>query len=163
MGFEFSETMAGTVEWDAEPGTRHPFRFDVTAHAESTRAHLADGRASLRGTVYAPPMTRAAPAEGTITIRPIGQRIIRYELGSPGDDGQALRAGRPEGHPFLRPFASFTDLPAEILDDAHRQVADLPDPLRPPPPLVAVPAQLSACLIRQGNSRLWRGDLVNTW
>src|SRR5437660_1161838 len=80
MGFQFDETMSGTVEWDAEPGKRHPFKLELTAHAESTRAHLATGRAMLHGIVHAPPRAAAAEATGTITIRPLGQRIIRYEL-----------------------------------------------------------------------------------
>jgi hypothetical protein len=122
MGFEFSETMAGTVEWDAEPGTRHPFRFDITAHADSTRAHLADGRATIRGTVYAPPKSRSAPAEGTITIRPIGQKIIRYELRFTGDDGQPYELVGQKDISFLHPFASFTTLPGEILDGSQRKV-----------------------------------------
>src|SRR3569832_1217247 len=88
MGFEFSETMDRTIKWDTDPGKRHPFRFDITAHADSTRAHLANGRAAIRGTVYAPPKTRSAPAEGTITIRELGGKFIRYELGITGDDGQ---------------------------------------------------------------------------
>ena len=45
MGFSFDETMAGTIEWDAEPGVKRPFRFEVTAEAGSTRTHLKDGKA----------------------------------------------------------------------------------------------------------------------
>ena len=78
MGFQFAETMQGTVEWDAQPGVKHPFSFDITAEAESTRSHLRDGKATLRGVVHAPPLTRAAEAEGVITIRPIGRRIHRH-------------------------------------------------------------------------------------
>ncbi|MEO8548764.1 MAG: hypothetical protein ABI678_02280 [Kofleriaceae bacterium] len=122
MGFEFSETMAGTVEWDAEPGKRHPFRFDITAHADSTRAHLMDGRATIHGTVYAPPKTRSAPAEGTITIRPVGQKIIRYELAFSGDDGQPYELVGQKDISYLRPFTTFTTLPAEIVDAQHHRV-----------------------------------------
>ena len=43
MGFEFAETMSGTVEWDAEPGKKHPFKFEIRAHAPSTREHFANG------------------------------------------------------------------------------------------------------------------------
>ena len=55
MGFQFAETMAGTVEWDAKPGVRHPFQFEITAHAESTRQHLADGKATRARHVARPP------------------------------------------------------------------------------------------------------------
>jgi hypothetical protein len=122
MGFEFSETMAGTVEWDTDPGKRHPFRFDITAHADSTRAHLANGRATIRGTVYAPPKTRSAPAEGTITIRVLGGKFIRYELGFTGDDGQHYELVGQKDLSYLRPFTTFTTLPAEIVDAQHHKV-----------------------------------------
>src|SRR5689334_6307050 len=88
MGFQFAETMSGTIEMDARPGVRHPFRFEVTAHADSIRKHLGDGKATLRGVLYAPPIAEGVDAEGVITIRPIGQRIIRYELSFTGGDGK---------------------------------------------------------------------------
>jgi hypothetical protein len=123
MGFSFAETMAGTVEWDARPGVRHPFRFEVTAHAESTRQHMSDGKAALRGVVYAPPIASGVDAEGTITIRPIGQRIIRYELAFIGDDGKQYELVGQKDIRWTAPLRTFTYLPAEILDDEHRRVA----------------------------------------
>ncbi len=123
MGFRFAETMSGTIEWDDAPGTRHPLRFDVVASAASTREHLATGRAELRGTIHAPPIAEAAPAEGTITIRPIGQRIIRYELAFVGDDGKHYELVGQKDIRWLAPLASWTTLPAEIVDADHRRVA----------------------------------------
>lgn len=123
MGFQFAETMAGTVEWASEPGVRHPFKFEVTAHAESTRKHFGDGKAALRGVVYAPPVAQGVDAEGTITIRPIGQRIIRYELSFVGDDGKQYELVGQKDIRWLAPLRTFTYLPAEILDDEHRRVA----------------------------------------
>ncbi len=123
MGFEFSETMAGTIEWDAAPGVRHPFRFEVTAHAESTRKHLGDGKAALRGVVHAPPVADGADAVGTITIRPLGQRVIRYELTFIGDDGKQYELVGQKDIRWRSPLRSFTALPAEILDEEHRRVA----------------------------------------
>ena len=122
MGFQFAETMAGTVVWDAEPGVVHPFSFDVTAQAGSTREHLQDGKAMLRGVIHAPPLTRAADAEGTITIRPIGQRIIRYELQFTGDDGKRYELVGQKDIRWRSPVHSFTYLPAEIFDGQHRRV-----------------------------------------
>ncbi len=123
MGFTFAETMAGTFELDDRPGVRHPFRFEVTAHAESTRQHLVDGKAQLRGTIHAPPLAESADAEGTITIRPIGQRIIRYELSFVGDDGKQYEMIGQKDISWLSPFKTFTALPAEILDEDHRRIA----------------------------------------
>ena len=122
MGFQFTETMTGTVEWDAEPGLRHPFRFEVTAQADSTRSHLLDGRAMLRGIVQAPPHAHSADAEGVITIRPLGQRFIRYELFFSGDDGRVFELVGQKDIRWRAPLRTFTELPAEILDEDHRRV-----------------------------------------
>jgi hypothetical protein len=122
MGFQFAETMEGTVEWDAQPGVQHPFSFEVTAHAESTRGHLQDGKATLHGVVHAPPLTQAGEAEGVITIRPVGQRIIRYELQFRGDDGKRYELIGQKDIRWRDPLHSFTHLPAEILDEEHRRI-----------------------------------------
>jgi len=122
MGFEFAETMQGTVEWDAEPGRSYPFKFEVTAHAESVRAHLRNGKAALHGVVHAPPRADSADAEGTITIRPLGQKIIRYELSFPTDDGHRLELVGQKDISFLHPFRSFTQLPAELRDERGQRV-----------------------------------------
>ncbi|HEU0029043.1 MAG TPA: hypothetical protein VFQ53_00330 [Kofleriaceae bacterium] len=123
MGFEFAETMSGTIEWDDKPGTKHPFRFEVSAHAGSIRRHLLDGKAILQGTIYAPPIAEGAPAEGVITIRPVGQRIIRYELAFAGDDGKHYELVGQKAIRWTSPLRTFTELPAEILDEEHRRVA----------------------------------------
>jgi hypothetical protein len=122
MGFQFAETMSGTVEWTNEPGKRHPLRFEITAHADSTRAHIVDGKAKLRGVIHAPPLVDSADAQGEITIRPVGQRIIRYELWFYGDNGQRYELRGQKDIRWTRPLDTFTRLPAEITDEAHRTV-----------------------------------------
>jgi hypothetical protein len=123
MGFAFTETMSGTLEWDREPGKKVPLRFDLTAHAESTRRHLATGRAALRGTISVPGLADGVDAEGSIVIRPIGQRVIRYELQFQGDDGRHYELVGQKDIRWTAPLETLTTLPAEILDDQHRRVA----------------------------------------
>lgn len=123
MGFSFAETMAGTVEWDADPGKQHPFSFDISVHAGSTRDHLKSGVAEIRGVVHAPPVTESADAEGTIVIRPLGQRIIRYELTFFGDDGRRYEVVGQKDIRYRRLLETWTTLPLEILDEEHRRVA----------------------------------------
>lgn len=123
MGFEFAETMSGTVTWDSEPGRKHPFKFVISAHAESVRAHVLDGKVSVRGVLTAPPRANGVDCEGTMIIRPIGQKIIRYELSFLGDDGKHYELVGQKGIRFLKLRHSLTYLPAEILDDQHRRVA----------------------------------------
>ncbi len=122
MGFQFSETMAGTVEWDKQPGIEHPFSFDITAEAASTRGHLRDGKAALRGVIHAPPLAVSADLEGTITIRPVVQRIIRYELAFQSDDGRRYELVGQKDIRWRDAIRTFTELPAEIIDDDHRRV-----------------------------------------
>jgi hypothetical protein len=123
MGFQFAETMTGTVEWDERPGVKHPFSFEVTAEAASMRSYLQNGRAALRGVVHAPPLVSAADAEGTITIRPVIERIIRYELEFDGDDGRTYELVGQKDIRWRALVRSFTFLPAEILDDEHHRIA----------------------------------------
>src|SRR4051812_42476122 len=122
MGFQFAETMTGTVEWDAQPGIEFPFSFAVTAEATSTRSHLADGKATLRGVVNARPLADAADATGTITIRPVGERVIRYELSFAGSDGKTYQLVGQKDLSWRAPVHTLTYLPAEILDDKHKRV-----------------------------------------
>lgn len=121
MGFRFSETMSGTAEWTRQPGKRHPFRFDITAQA-STREYLTAGIAHIEGTVFAPPMTRAAKAEGTITIRPLGKKFIRYQLAFTADDGQTYDLIGQKDILWRQPLSTFTTLPADIFDRDRRKV-----------------------------------------
>jgi len=123
MGFQFAETMAGTIEWDASPGIQHPFRFDITASADSLREHLKDGKAVLHGTISAPPRADSADVQGVITIRPLDQKIIRYELSFVGDDGKTYELVGQKDILWKHPIRTWTNLPAEILDEDHRRVA----------------------------------------
>ncbi len=71
--------------------------------------------------MLAPPKARDAVAEGTITIRPLGGRIIRYELAFTGDDGARYSIIGQKDIDFRHLFKTFTTLPAEIVDaDQHR-------------------------------------------
>jgi hypothetical protein len=114
--------MSGTVEWDAQPGIRNPFRFEIEARADSTRRHLADGKVAVRGTLDALPLAEGVSVEGIIIIRPIGQRIIRYELAFVGGDGKRYEVVGQKDIRWRSPLATFTRLPAEILDEEHRRI-----------------------------------------
>jgi len=61
-------------------------------------------------------------AEGTITIRPVGQRIIRYELTFVGDDGHHYELVGQKDIRWRHALETFTTLPAEIIDEDHRRV-----------------------------------------
>lgn len=123
MGFEFAERMSGTFELDREPGTKHPLSFEINVHADSTRSHLRTGKAEIRGVVHAPPLAESADADGNILIRPLGERVIRYELAFVGDDGKRYELVGQKDIQLRRLLHSWTHLPMEILDDQHRRIA----------------------------------------
>ncbi len=123
MGFQFAETMSGTLELDDRPGEKHPLQFDLRAHAASTRSHLADGRAEVRGVISAPPLARSADVEGTLLIRPVGQRVIRYELSFVGDDGKRYELVGQKDIRWRKAITTLTTLPLEVLDEEHRRIA----------------------------------------
>jgi len=123
MGFEFAETMSGTMELDASPGTKHPFTFDLVARASSTRDHMRTGRVEVRGVIKAPPLAGSADVEGTMLIRPLGQRIIRYELAFLADDGQRFEVVGQKDIKLRKLVESWTVLSLEVLDEEHRRVA----------------------------------------
>ncbi len=123
MGFAFDETMAGTMERTDRPGQRLPFSFTVHVHAASTWQHLRDGQATMRGTVEAPGIATAAPLEGVMTLRPVGQRIVRYAFEFTGDDQRRYRFAGQKDIRWLDALRTWTTLPGEILDDQGRVVA----------------------------------------
>jgi hypothetical protein len=123
MGFAFEETMAGTMERVDRPGETTPFAFSVRVEVPSLVGHLRDRKATLRGTVEAPGLATAATATGTMLLRPVRGRIIRYELAFTGDDGRRYRFAGEKHIRWLDPLRSWTTLPGEITDDAGRTIA----------------------------------------
>lgn len=123
MGFEFAETMSGTMELDGEQGIKHPFTFELVARASSTRDHMRTGRADVRGVICAPPLAESADVEGSLLIRPLGQRVIRYELSFLADDGKRYEVVGQKDIKLRRLLESWTVLPLEVLDEEHRRVA----------------------------------------
>jgi hypothetical protein len=121
MGFSFAETMAGWLE--TADGQRHPFHMRLEVHASSTRAHLLDGKAQLRGVVHAPPFAQASDATGAILIRPLGRGIIRYELTFAADDGRLLTFSGQKNIRWRAARRTFTELEGELRDDAGEEVA----------------------------------------
>jgi hypothetical protein len=123
MGFAFDETMSGTMERVDRPGERVPFSFTVHVHAPSTLQHLRDGKATLRGTVEATGLATAAEAAGTMILRPLRGRIVRYELAFTGDDGRRYRFEGQKDIRWLDALRTWTTLPGIIRDEQDQVVA----------------------------------------
>lgn len=141
MGFAFAETMAGWLEPERpeplqapqpldepsagakEPKVRYPFHFRIHAHVASTLRHLRDGKAAVTGVVHAPPFCEAADATGTLEIRPLLERVIRYRLTFHDRGGQMLTFVGQKNLSLLAPARTFTELAGELIDQRGEVVA----------------------------------------
>lgn len=133
MGFAFAETMSGWLEpaeqvdgplaGASEPKARYPFHFRVHAHVASTLRHLRDGKAALTGVVHAPPFCEAADATGSLELRPLLGRVIRYRLTFEDDHGEALTFVGQKNLSWLAPARTFTELAGELIDQRGVVVA----------------------------------------
>jgi hypothetical protein len=121
-GFSFDETMSGVMTRE-DDGKSTPFSFTVHVHAPSALQHLRDGKADMRGTVEAPGLAAHAACEGTMTLRPVFERIVRYELAFVGDDGRRYQFAGQKDIRWLDALRTWTTLPGEITDEAGKVVA----------------------------------------
>ena len=117
-GFEFAETMTGTWWPEGESGER-PLSFTLRARARS----FAGGVAEVEGSLDAEGLASSAAVTGTLTIRPLRERVIRYELAFTDNGGRRLRLIGQKDLRASRPLASLTTLPAQIVGEDGLPVA----------------------------------------
>lgn len=115
-GFQFEETMSGTYMPADEPGVSRPMSFSIQVRADSVVGYLRDHLTTIVGILQAPGLAESAPVEGTMTIAPVAQKLIRYELSFTGDDGKPyyLRGQKNIVLGDLR--RTMTELPVDIRD-----------------------------------------------
>ena len=93
MGYAFDETMSGTM---TRTGSTQEVPFTFSVHVE---------------------------CEGTMTLRPVRGRIVRYELSFRGDDGKSYRFAGQKDIRWLDALRTWTTLPGEITDANGKLVA----------------------------------------
>ena len=117
MGFQFTETMAGTFRRIDGDGGERPMKFTGTATAKSLWRHLADRRAELDGHIDADGLATHQPLRGHIVLDPIIRRVIKYDFTFSSDEGKPYRFAGQKDVTLLSPVASMTTLPGEITDE----------------------------------------------
>ena len=115
--------MTGSYERVDAPGAPRSMRFSIRARAGSALAHLRDGRTELEGTLDMEGLAHGVPIEGTLTIRPVRGRIIRYEFEFAADDGQRYRFDGQKDIEFTNLRESMTTLRGSVYDASGRAVA----------------------------------------
>ena len=91
LGFEFEEVMTGTYTLSGQPEETGAIRFQGRARADDLARHLRDGMTALEGTLDMERFADDVPLKGTIEIRPLLGKIIRYDFSFTGNDGNPYR------------------------------------------------------------------------
>ena len=123
MGFKFDETMSGTYALLDTPDDHRRLSFTARMQADSTLAHLKDGKMRLIGTLEMDGFADVVPIEGTLVMLPLTKKIIRYEFSFTGNDGRPYRFAGQKDIQFTSLRKSFTTLPASITDAEGREIA----------------------------------------
>jgi hypothetical protein len=123
LGFAFEEVMSGTYTLNGHPDQTGSIRFRGQARAEDVFHYLKNRTAALEGTLDMERFADDVPIRGSLEIRPILGKVIRYEFSFTGNDGHPYRfAGQKDVRLDDLP-ASMTTLNATIVDGQGYEVA----------------------------------------
>jgi len=121
-GFGFSEIMSGTWQPSDRPDQSRRFHFSIDVRTGPLRRFRKDHVASLTGRVDAEGLASDRPLTGTVEIRPVFARVIRYRFEFTGDDGKPYQFAGQKDIRWLDPVRTWTELPAEISDGDGRVI-----------------------------------------
>lgn len=123
LGFEFQEVMAGTYTRSGHPSTTGAMRLTARARAQDAVQHLRDGLVTLEGTLDMEGVADDVPVSGTIEIRPVTQKVLRYDFSFTGNDGRPYRFVGQKDVRFTDLVRTMTTLPGTITDEAGDEFA----------------------------------------
>jgi hypothetical protein len=115
LGFEFRETMTGVYVLASSPSDERPARFTLRASTADALQHLRDGLVKVEGVLELPGFAEEAAVAGTMEIRPLDKRIIRYELAFVAHDGLPYRLVGQKDIRVADLRHTMTTLPFELL------------------------------------------------
>jgi hypothetical protein len=123
VGFEFQEVMSGSYTRTGQPSQTGTLRFSLRARAADAVRHLRDGMVTVEGTLDMERIADDVPVAGTMEIRPLLGRLIRYDLSFTGNDGQPYRFAGQKDIRLSDLRNSFTVLRGSVTDAAGEPVA----------------------------------------
>jgi hypothetical protein len=123
LGFEFEEVMSGTYTKSGHPDETGAIRFQGRARAEDLLRHAKDGLTTLEGTLDMEGFADDVPLKGTIEIRPLLGRVIRYDFTFTGNDGNPYRFTGQKDIRFGAIKESMTSLSGAVTDGHGNEVA----------------------------------------
>ncbi len=123
LGFEFQEVMSGKYTRTGQPSHTGELRMVAKARAENAVRHLRDGMVALEGTVDMEGIADDVPMSGSIEIRPLSKKIIRYDFSFTGNDGQPYRFAGQKDIRFSDLVHSMTTLKGALTDAQGAEIA----------------------------------------
>jgi hypothetical protein len=123
LGFEFEETMTGTYTRTGHPADQGEIRLRARARAESLFQHVRDGMVTLEGTLDMEGFADDVPVGGTIEIRPVGKKVIRYDFSFLGNDGKPYRFAGQKDIRYADLVRTMTTCHGAVMTAAGEEVA----------------------------------------
>lgn len=123
VGFEFQEVMSGTYTRTGQPSQTGELRIQARARAGDAFKHIRDGMVDLEGTLDMEKVADEVPITGTMEIRPLTRKIIRYDFSFTGNDGQPYRFSGQKNIRFTDLATTMTTLNGAITDAAGGEIA----------------------------------------
>ncbi len=123
LGFEFEEVMTGTYTKSGHPEETGEIRLQGRARAEDLLQHWRDGMTRFEGTLDMERFADDVPFTGTLEIRILVGKIIRYDFTFTANDGNPYRFTGQKDIRFDALADSMTHLTGAVTDGAGREVA----------------------------------------
>ena len=124
VGFQFSETLAGTYHTLEDPGDERPISITVTALVPDMKSFALDPTARISGEIDAEGFADHRALDGTLEINPLLRQKVIYDFSFPDNDGRECRFHGEQDLSLFRPVQAATTLPGSIYveDREHARV-----------------------------------------
>jgi hypothetical protein len=123
LGFEFQEVMSGTYTMTGHPAEQGEMRIQARARAADLVRHLRDGMVTLEGTLDMEKIADDVPMSGSVEIRPLTKKIIRYDFSFTGNDGQPYRFAGQKDIRFSDLLTTMTTLVGTVTNGDGAEIA----------------------------------------
>ncbi len=115
--------MSGTYTLVGHPDKQGTLRLDARARARSIWQHVQDGLVNLDGTFDMEDFADDVPVAGTIEIKPVTKKVLRYDFTFVGNDGQPYRFAGQKDVRWNDLKTTMTTLNGSILNAKGDEVA----------------------------------------
>jgi hypothetical protein len=124
IGFEFRETMSGSYHLLDAPERERAISFTIRAAVHGLLRFLRDRKAEIVGEVDVEGFADHRPMRGSLTIDPVLGKELVYDFTFPANNDRPMRFYGKKSVEFLRPLATMTTLPGQLLGPGGEVVGE---------------------------------------